>query len=76
MLLRLFAKGYVKRDLLRDRISGSRSVGLKAVTGFVIDGVYRRAVADYFPDEGQGGALPVDPFLVQTIGFGVLFGQL
>ena len=32
VLLRLFAKGYAKRDLLRDRISGSRSVGLKAVT--------------------------------------------
>jgi putative ABC transport system substrate-binding protein len=32
VLLRLFAKGYSKRDFLRDRISGSRSVGLKAAT--------------------------------------------
>src|SRR5262245_47625352 len=44
-----------------------------AEAGVMIDGVYRRAVADYFPDEGQGSALPVDPFLAQTIGRSILF---
>src|SRR5215510_2165192 len=47
-----------------------------AEAGVVIDGVYRRAVADYFPDEGQGSVVPVDPFLAQTIGFGIFFGEL
>ena len=31
------------------------------------------AVANYFPNEGHGRALPVDPFLAKTIGRSILF---
>jgi hypothetical protein len=43
--------------------------------GIIIDGLNRRSVAYDFTDEGQAGALPVEPFRGQTVDSDFLFGQ-